>query len=98
MAAGWRGSMAPPRLVEGLALPREEDEFGLRYYNTLTTWIEIDPLLAAFGLNRAALSEPDTCIRTVREFSARIPTYLSLKDVKKRWGHGQEDIFSSGAI
>ncbi|MDL5045389.1 hypothetical protein QQ054_04960 [Oscillatoria amoena NRMC-F 0135] len=82
-----------PRLVEGLALPREEDEFGLRYYNTLTTWIEIDPLLAAFGLNRAALSEPDTCIRTVREFSARIPTYLSLKDVKKRWGHGQEDIF-----
>jgi hypothetical protein len=23
----------------------------------------------------------------------RLPTYITLKDVKKRWGHGQEDIF-----
>ena len=22
-----------------------------------------------------------------------MPTYITLKDVKKRWGHGQEDIF-----
>ena len=22
-----------------------------------------------------------------------MPTYVTLKDVKKRWGHGQEDIF-----
>ena len=29
-----------PRVVEGLALPREEDEFRLRFYNSLTTWIE----------------------------------------------------------
>jgi len=27
------------RLVEGLAMPREEDEFRLLYYNSLTTWI-----------------------------------------------------------
>ena len=27
------------RLVEGLAMPREEDEFKLRFYNTLSTWI-----------------------------------------------------------
>jgi hypothetical protein len=25
--------------------------------------------------------------------AARIPTYITLKDVKKRWGKGQEDIF-----
>jgi hypothetical protein len=25
--------------------------------------------------------------------AARMPTYITLKDVKKRWGHGQEDIF-----
>jgi len=31
-----------PRLVEGLAMPREEAEFDLSYYNTLTTWIDID--------------------------------------------------------
>ena len=36
------------RLVEGLALPSEEIEFGLSYYNSSTTWIDIDRLLAAF--------------------------------------------------
>ena len=25
--------------------------------------------------------------------AARVPTYVTLKDVKKRWGHGQEDVF-----
>ena len=33
-----------PRLVEGLALPREEDEFALTYYSTNTCWIDIDRL------------------------------------------------------
>jgi hypothetical protein len=23
----------------------------------------------------------------------RMPTYVTLKDVKKRWGHGQEDVY-----
>ena len=25
--------------------------------------------------------------------SQRMPTYITIKDVKKRWGHGQEDVF-----
>jgi len=29
----------------------------------------------------------------VRAMAARMPTYITLKDVKKRWGKGQEDIF-----
>ena len=29
----------------------------------------------------------------VRAVAARMPTYITLKDVKKRWGKGQEDIF-----
>ena len=29
----------------------------------------------------------------VRELASRLPTYVTLKDVKKRWGHGQEDVF-----
>jgi hypothetical protein len=29
----------------------------------------------------------------VRDLGNRIPTYVTLKDVKKRWGKGQEDIF-----
>jgi hypothetical protein len=28
----------------------------------------------------------------IRRFSQRLPTYITIKDVKRRWGHGQEDI------
>jgi hypothetical protein len=31
--------------------------------------------------------------QAVRAVAARMPTYITLKDVKKRWGKGQEDIF-----
>ena len=43
------------RLVEGLAMPREEAEFALSYYNSNTCWIDLDKLLAAFALTRADL-------------------------------------------
>jgi len=101
-----------PRLVEGLAMPREEDEFKLRFYNTLSTWIDIDQLLTFFGLTRADLAEQareaaragkamggtggretDRVAAAVRAAAAKVPTYVTLKDVKKRWGHGQEDVF-----
>jgi hypothetical protein len=81
------------RLVEGLALPREEDEFKLSYYNTLTTWVDVDRLLAAFGLARADLSDAAKVGAAVARLAGRVPTYVTLKDVKKRWGHGQEDVF-----
>ncbi|MCG3149710.1 MAG: hypothetical protein PCFJNLEI_03175 [Verrucomicrobiae bacterium] len=82
-----------PRLVEGLALPREEDEFALRYYNTMTTWISVDKLLAVFGLTRADLTDAAKVAAATRALAAKMPTYITLKDVKKRWGHGQEDVF-----
>jgi hypothetical protein len=82
-----------PRLVEGLALPREEQEFLLSYYNSLTTWIDIDRLLQAFGLDRDRLHNPAEVEAGVRRLGNRMPTYITLKDVKKRWGHGQEDVF-----
>ncbi len=82
-----------PRLVEGLAMPREEDEFALRFYNTLSTWIDIDGLLDAFGLARADLGDEPKVTAAIRAAAARMPTYVTLKDVKKRWGHGQEDVF-----
>jgi UTP--glucose-1-phosphate uridylyltransferase len=82
------------RLLEGLAQPREETEFKLRYYNTLTTWVNIDGLLAAFQLTRADLTrDPQKVARAVRAMAARLPTYVTIKDVKKRWGHGQEDVY-----
>ena len=47
------------RLVEGLAMPREEDEFKLSYYNSMTTWIDLDRLLDAFGLTRDEILADD---------------------------------------
>jgi hypothetical protein len=81
------------RLIEGLALPREEIEFDLSYYNSLTTWVDVDQLLAVFALTRDDLSDDGKVATAIRNLAARMPTYITLKDVKKRWGRGQEDIF-----
>jgi hypothetical protein len=81
------------RLLEGLAMPHEEDEFCLSYYNSMTTWIDIDQLLKSFGLERIDLTDATKINSAVRAMAAKVPTYITLKDVKKRWGHGQEDVF-----
>lgn len=81
------------RLVEGLALPREEIEFRLSYYNSSTTWITLDRLLELFELTRTDLADAVKVTEAVRTVAARIPTYITLKDVKKRWGKGQEDVY-----
>ena len=81
------------RLLESLAMPREEEEFALTYYNTMTTWITIDRLLEVFGLDRGNLADEPAMAAAIRRLSLRMPTYITLKDVKKRWGHGQEDVF-----
>lgn len=91
------------RLVEGLAMPREEEEFTLSYYNSMTTWIDLEHLLQVFGLTRDDLiaANPDSAIpgaaekvnSAIRNLAARMPTYITLKEVKKRWGHAQEDVF-----
>jgi hypothetical protein len=80
------------RLVEGLALAREEDEFKLTYYNSATNWIHIDSLLTLLSLDRGSLGDVDRVTAGVRALAAKMPTYITLKDVKKRWGNGQEDI------
>ena len=81
------------RLVEGLALPAEEIESRLSWYNSATCWIDIDRLLDVFGLGRSDLEDDDKTAAAVRNLAGRMPTYITLKDVKKRWGQGQEDIF-----
>lgn len=82
-----------PRILEGLAMPREEDEFILSYYNTLTTWIDVQKLLALFELALGDLGDPEKVAAAIRRLAGRMPTYITLKEVKKRWGQGQEDIF-----
>ena len=82
------------RILEGLAAPREDTEFQLRYYNSLTTWVDIDRLLDACKLTKSDLDgQPAKVAAAVRTVAARLPTYVTIKDVKRRWGHGQEDVF-----
>ena len=50
---------------------------------------------ALFGLTRdgparaAGRASPRRCARMAQ----RMPTYVTIKDVKRRWGHGQEDVY-----
>lgn len=81
------------RLVEGLALPDEKIEFKLSYYNTNTFWINIDLLLQAFGLTRSDLPDKAKVASQVYRMASRMPAYVIIKDVKRRWGKGQEDVF-----
>jgi hypothetical protein len=81
------------RLVEGLAMPRDEDELTLSGYNTLTSWIDLDRLLAVFGLARGDLQDTRRVDEAVHRLARRMPSYVTLKEVKKRWGHGQEDVY-----
>jgi len=89
-----------PQLLEALALPGEEDEYKLSYYNTLTSWITLDKLLNRFGLTRKNILDAahdagaaDLVDRQVSELEQRMPTYIIIKEVKLLWGAGQEDIF-----
>jgi hypothetical protein len=81
------------RLLEGLAMPNDRVEFGLTFYSSMTTWIDIDQLLSSFQLDREKLADPSLVEQSVRAMAAKLPTYITIKDVKKRWGLGQEDVF-----
>jgi len=82
-----------PRLIEGMALPSQEIESRLSLYNSNTVWIDIDRLLEVFGLSRADLEDATRTADAMNRMAARMPTYITLKDVKKRWGKAQEDVF-----
>ncbi|MBN2425836.1 MAG: UTP--glucose-1-phosphate uridylyltransferase [Calditrichaceae bacterium] len=81
------------RLVEGLTLPDEEIEFRLSYYNSNTAWIDLDQYLKTFSLERSDLTNEVIVLNAIRKMAGRMPTYVTLKEVKKRWGKGQEDIY-----
>ncbi|MBU1625965.1 UTP--glucose-1-phosphate uridylyltransferase, partial [bacterium] len=89
-------------LIEGLALPSEEDEYRLSYYNTLTSTLTIDKFLQLFDLTRDDLlsaqksqKSKDKIHQNLRKVESFLPTYATIKDVKLRWGAGHEDVFPS---
>jgi hypothetical protein len=70
------------RLVEGLALPRPELAQELTCYSTMTCWVHVDRLLETFGLGRDDLAVADRVRAAVRRVADRLPTYVTLKEVK----------------
>lgn len=84
-----------PRLLEGLAQPDDATDYKLRYYNSLTTWLDIDRWLGMLGLSRSDLIDNNQprIQESVRDLAQRLPAYVTIKDVKRRWGFGQEDVF-----
>jgi len=93
------------RLIEGMALPFAADAYNLSFYNTLTTMVTIDSLLGYFNLQRrdllSAIDAANPSAQEVRQkihaslrqVEKRLPTYATIKEVKFRWGAGQEDVF-----
>ena len=82
------------RLVEGLAFSDHADEWKCSFYNTMTTWIHIDSLLELYHLTRTDILE-DNMNKIQQEcnrVSDLLPTYITIKHVKSRWGNGQEDV------
>ncbi len=79
------------RIVEGLAMPDPGQELGLRWYNSNTWWIDLDRWLGVLGLSRSDLGDPARVAEAVRRTALRLPVYLTVKLVKRRWGHGHED-------
>ena len=62
--------------------------------------MSIDLLLDYFGLNRELLLKAElnpelkeTIFESIRNIEKKIPTYVTIKNVKYLWGGGQEDVY-----
>jgi len=51
-----------------------------------------------FGLTRDDLTHREQVHNAVRTLAARMPTYITLKDVKKRWGKRSGRYLAGGAV
>ena len=52
------------------------------------------PAASSISSNGDDLTQaPEKVAAAVRALAPRVPTYVTTKDVKRRWGHGQEDVF-----
>ena len=93
----WQAVRAPIEsgwLTQGPKVAEFEKQFAERHkvphaLATTSCTTALHLALAAMDIGPG-----DEVIATaVRSVAARLPTYVTLKDVKKRWGHGQEDIY-----
>ena len=83
------------RLVEGLAMPQSYSEYGLSYFNSMTSWVDLDQYLSLLGLDRESVlvNDREQMGEAIRALVERMPTYLTLKEVKRGSGSGQPGVF-----
>ncbi len=57
-------------------------------------WAEEQAFASSISSNGDDLTQASEKVAAaVRALAARVPTYVTIKNVKRRWGHGQEDVF-----
>ena len=86
------------RLVEGMALPSEEIEFALSYYNSNTFWIDIDGLLKVFGLKRSDLRDREKVARGGPRHGRAHANLYHAEGREKTLGQGTGRHLSRGAV
>ena len=59
----------------------------------MTTWISIDSLLERFGLARTDLIDLPRVDACVQRMADRVPTYVTLKDVRNHDSRGCDTIY-----
>ncbi len=79
-------------VVNALSMSANENgQLQRKYKEALVAIAKANTEAAAMRLQLAQLQSELAAIRSA--LASRLPTYVTLKDVKKRWGHGQEDVF-----
>ena len=88
------------RLVEGLAMPESYSEYGLSYFNSMTSWVDLDQYLSLLGLDRESvlINDRERIGKAIGNLVERMPTYLTIKEVKRRARNGQEGVFPVAQI
>ncbi|HBM78526.1 MAG TPA: UTP--glucose-1-phosphate uridylyltransferase, partial [Verrucomicrobiales bacterium] len=88
------------RLVEGLAMPESYSEYGLSYFNSMTSWVDLDQYLSLLGLDRESvlINDRERIGKAIGNLVERMPTYLTIKEVKRRARNGQEGAFPVAQI
>ena len=86
------------RLVEGLAMPREEAEFSLSYYNSNSCWIDLEQLLTVFGLSRGELNNEEKVSAAIRSHGCEDANVHHIERCEKTMGPWAGGCLSGCAI
>ena len=76
-------------------MPASHSEYGLSYFNSMTSWVDIDQYLSLLGLDRDSVLANDQkqMQEAIRTLVKRMPTYLTLKEVKRQAENGSPGVF-----